>query len=134
MDIPSTEWGRKLLIFLYIGQAAPAQPVDLAHTAVASDFAIVQWVVPYIAYTPETYMVRYGKTDNFFTNTSDVVSGSSDIMATNQLYSVRLSTLESLTDYFYQVIAMNNFDSNTSEMAAFTTSPPGIIVHVYSIN
>ena len=107
------------------------QPIDLAHTTVASDFVIVQWVVPYIAYTPETYIIQYGLTETFLTNTSDIVSGSSDIMATNQLYSVRLSNLELLTDYFYQVVAMNSFDSNTSETAVFTTSSPGTYYFVY---
>ena len=106
---------------------APVQPVDLVLTTAASDFVIVQWVVPYIVYTPETYVVQYGTTENFLTNTSDVVSGSSDMTVTNQLYSVRLSSLEPLTDYFYRVVAMNSFSSNASEMATFTTSSPGML-------
>ena len=83
-------------------------------------------MVPYIAYTPETYVVQYGTIETSLTNTSDVVSGSSDIMVTNLLYSVQLSNLEPLTDYFYQVVAMNSFSSNASETAAFTTSSPGM--------
>ena len=83
--------------------------------------------MPHIAYTPETYILRYGTNENFLTNASDVVSGSSDITVANQLYAVRLSNLEPLTDYFYQVVAMNSFRSNASEIATFTTSSPGML-------
>jgi len=46
------------------GPANPVQPQNLMSINPHHDRATVQWSVPYIAYTPETYTVNYGRAVN----------------------------------------------------------------------
>ena len=41
------------------GLSAPIQPTDVVHTTLSSELAVVQWLVPEVAYTPETYTITY---------------------------------------------------------------------------
>lgn len=46
------------------GPANPVQPQNLMNISTRHDRATVQWSVSYIAYTPETYTVNYGRAMN----------------------------------------------------------------------
>ena len=106
------------------------QPIDTVHTTLSSELAVIQWLVPEIAYTPETYTVTYGTDRTMLNYTSEVVIGSTDVTAVNQVYSVTLRNLQSNTRYYYQVVATNNIGTNSSVISDLMTPQPGITLKV----
>ena len=91
-------------------------------TEVCNDRATIQWTVPSIAYTPETYVVEYGTSQDSLDLTSDSQHSGPDITVTNVSYSVQLSNLEPAI-YHYQVVATNTADRSTaSGVHAFLAS------------
>lgn len=108
------------------GSSAPLQPIDIVHTTLSSEVAVVQWLVPEVVYTPETYTVTYGTDRTMLNYTSEVISGSSDITAVNQVYSTTLRNLQSNTRYYYRVVATNSIGTNSSVIRDLMTPQPGI--------
>lgn len=104
--------------------SAPMQPIDLAHTTLSFELAMIQWLVPAVVYTPENYTVVYGREQTSLNNSSEVVIGSGNITTTNQMYSTTLSGLESNTTYYYQVIARNSVGANSSSIQTLMTPLP----------
>ena len=85
--------------------------------------ATIQWTVPSIAYTPETYVVKYGTSQDSLDLTSDSQHSGPDINIGSRTYSVRLSNLEPATTYYYKVVATNTADrSSESSVHSFVTS------------
>lgn len=78
-----------------------------------------------IAYTPETYIVNYGTSDDNLNGTSITVQGTTDLQATGILYSVALTELSPLTLYYYQVVAMNSEGTTSTSPSTFYTSANG---------
>ena len=114
-----------------LGSSAPIQPTDVVHTTLSSELAIIQWHVPAVAYTPETYTVTYGTDRTVLNYTSEVVVGSTDITAINQVYSVTLRNLQSSTRYYYRVAATNSNGTTSSVLRNLQTPQPGIIIMCY---
>ncbi len=104
----------------HTGQAAPSF-TDLNATNVQHDRATIQWTVPVIAYTNETYVVNYGTDMNSLNSMSEAVSSGSDFEATDLTFSVLITDLTSNTVYYYQLVANNTFASNSSDVMSFTT-------------
>ena len=96
----------KMTHTVHAGPAAPLAVVDLLAIAVTHNSATIQWTVPSIVYTPETYVVRYGTND--VNRMSDVVPSGSDISVTDLTLTVELTGLEQLTLYMYQVVSSND--------------------------
>lgn len=113
------------MIIIPLGSSAPLQPIDTIHTMLSSDFAVIQWLVPEVAYTPENYTVIYGTDRTMLNYTSQIVLGTTDIKATNQAYLVTLTNLMSNTTYYYQVVAINNIGLNSSVIGELATPLPG---------
>ena len=90
-------------------------------TNVQDSSAIIQWTVSSIAYTPETYVVEYGTSQDSLDMTSDPTHSGEDITVVNQMYLVQLSNLEPVTQYYYQVVATNTALSHLSTPHMFTT-------------
>ena len=90
---------------------------------ITTDSAIIQWTVSYISYSPETYVVKYGTSqDTLIQNSSTTYSGD-DITITNMTYSAKLSNLKENTTYYVQVVATNTAQiSNMSIVEQFRTS------------
>lgn len=108
-----------------VDSSAPVQPIDIVHTTLTSDLAVIQWLVPEVAYTPETYNVIYGTDRTSLNYTSETVIGATDTTALNQVYSVTLRNLHSNTTYYYQVVATNNIGVNSSLISELSTPLPG---------
>ena len=100
------------------------QPTDLGVNSSDATTATVQWTVPLIAYTPETYRVSYS-TGSLTRQVlmSDPVESGADFDAVNQMFSVELTGLKPNTAYKYQVISSNTVGTNTSETKNLTTTP-----------
>ena len=78
-----------------------------------------------MAYTPENYTVVFGKEHTRLNYTSEIVFGSTNIRAMNQVYSVTLMNLMSNTTYYYQVVATNNIGLNSSVIGELATPLSG---------
>ena len=89
---------------------------------VKSDSVIIQWTVPYISYSPETYVVQYGTSRDSLIHNSSSTHSEEEVMT----YSVELSGLRGNTTYYVQVLATNT--AQRSIVHTFITPPlePGM--------
>ena len=118
-------------IFYTIGPTSPMQPTIVRVVSTDATTATVQWTVPLIAYTPETYIVSYSTGNvNFQVRMSDPVESGADFDAVNQMFSVELTGLEPNTAYNYQVISSNIVGTNTSESQSLNTTAGNPINYV----
>ena len=93
--------------------------------------ATVQWTVPTIAYTPETYIVSYSTGSlRHQVLMSDPVESGADFDAVNQMFSVELTGLEPNTAYNYQVISSNTENTITSASQSLNTTAGKLISYV----
>ena len=98
----------------------PVRPEDITFLGVKSDSVIIQWTVPYISYSPETYVVQYGTSRDSLIHNSSSTDNEEEVMT----YSVELSGLRDSTTYYVQVLATNTAQrSNRSTVHNFTTLP-----------
>ena len=104
------------------GPVLPQQPTNLMDIETRAMSTTIQWTVPIIAYTPETYVVNYGTSMGSLDMTSAMVMSGSDFEAVNQVFSVALTGLVDTTTYFYQVVATNGQGSTSSDIQSFTTT------------
>ena len=98
-------------------------PDNVAAIDVLDNRATIQWSAPSIAYTPETYEVEYGTSQDSLGLTSGSQHSGPDITVTDVTYSVQLSNLEPATTYHYRVVATNTADRTTaSGVQSFMTT------------
>ena len=98
-------------------------PMAVTATNVQDSSALIQWTVSSIAYTPETYVVEYGTSQNSLDMTSDPTHSGEDITIASVTYSVTLSDLRENTTYYIHIVATNTAGrSNTSSVERFMTS------------
>jgi len=100
------------------GPRAPHPPQNVAVIAISGNRATIQWTVSSIAYTPETYVVEYGTSQDSLNLTSYSQHSGPDITFTDVTYSVQLSNLEPAI-YHYQVVVTNTADRSTSGAQSF---------------
>ena len=107
---------------LFPGPTNPVIPDNNRATNIHDNRATIQWTVPSIAYTPETYVVEYGTSQDSLGLTSGSQHSGPDITATDVTYSLQLSNLEPATTYHYRVVATNTADRTTaSDVQSFMT-------------
>ena len=87
---------------------------------VASDTVIIEWTVPVISFTPETYIVHYGRSRNTDLSSSHIESGAA-FNTPNLNFSVVLSGLLPSTVYYYKVSTTNAYGSSESDLDIFVT-------------
>ena len=103
--------------------------------ALSSTLAVIQFMVPLIAYIPERYRVEYnivvGDSGVVTPMYSDVLVGSSNISSSSS-YTIVLASLQPNTLYNFTIAATNNnFDTVVySTPQRFTTLETGKCVHV----
>ena len=86
--------------------------------------AIIQWTVPHISNSPETYVVMYGTSPHTLIQNSSTTDSGEDITITDNTYSVKLSGLKENTTYYAQFVATNNPQKSCmSTIENFTTLP-----------
>ena len=107
---------------LHTGPVAPERPTNLMDISTSFDSATIQWTVPQIAFTPETYVVHYGTNMGSPNVMSDPVESGDDFEAENQVYSVPITGLEAVTDY-YMVVSTSTGGTTNSDVESFTTNP-----------
>ena len=108
----------------FAGPSRPTQPVNITHTDITDKSATIQWIVPIIAFTPESYTVHYGTSNNC--NIQEMVStpveSGSDFLTEDQTFSIELTGLSDGTTYYYQLNATNTNGSTVSDVYEFMTT------------
>ena len=105
----------------HTGPVAPVKPTNLTDISTSFDSATIQWTVPLIAFTPETYVVHYGTNVGSLDLMSDPMESGDDFEAVNTLFTVQLNGLNPGTLYYYQVSATNSNASTLSDIELFQT-------------
>ena len=112
----------KHLCFLSVsGPRSPVAPTNLQFDNETYTFVILEWTVPSLAYTPETYRVMYGTDATNLDQTSQIINGTRNLDLLNQIYSVELDGLVQETIYFWKVVASNSFTATDSSISTFET-------------
>lgn len=120
---------------IYPGPAEPTRPIEVAAVNITLDSVTVQWVVSYLAYTPERYLVLYGTSNASLDRTSDVVLSTADLAASNETYNISVNGLEPNRKYYFKVYSSNTFDSVETAVMTFKTAESGMYARVkFSVN
>ena len=99
---------------------APVEPVEV-NVVKANTTAVVEWTVPMIAYTPESYVVEFGEDSGFLSRTSGLLHSGDDITVLNVEYTTTLQDLIPRTTYHFRVKSTNSFSDTYSIEVTFTT-------------
>jgi len=88
------------------------------------DRATVQWSVSYIAYTFETYTVRYGRAMNSLNMSVTATQGGDNFNIPSQpfMFSAVLTGFGPGLTYYYQVEARNSWGATLSAVQQFTSA------------
>ena len=91
---------------------------------VAQTTAIITFIVPAIAYTPEIYYIQYiGLELQNVSSSNTPIMGLDDIIIINATYNITLSGLEEGNTYEFTVVSTNCIGNVTTEVMEFTTLP-----------
>lgn len=110
---------------LTLGPSKPFVPIRITAGNIDHSRAVIQWTVPSIAYSPESYFIRYGTSRNHLTYKSATLIGSQDLNARDQTLTIMLKYLIHDTQYYYQVVSTNTYDETTSVVYSFRTTKLG---------
>ena len=106
------------------GPANPVQPQNLMNISTRHDRATVQWSVSYIAYTPETYTVNYGRAMNSLDMSVTATQRGDNFTIPSQpfMFSAELTGLDPGMTYYYQMEARNSVGPTLSTVQQFTSA------------
>ena len=118
------------------GPANPVQPQNLMNITTRHDRATVQWSVFYIAYTPETYTVNYGRAMNSLDMSVTATQRGDNFTVPSQsfLFSAELTGLDPRVTYHYQVEARNSVGPTLSAVQQFTSNELRMYMSYYLSN
>ena len=101
------------------------QPTLVMTINITSTSATVQWVVPYLAYTPEQYTIRYGLDRELLDHMSTTIHSTQDISAKNKTYENSLHELAPNKVYYFEIHSENTFGETTTALMMLTTLEAG---------
>ena len=114
---------QSILIVIYSAARPPFTPVNVT-TIVTSTTAIITFVVPTIAYTPEEHYIQYiGLQLQNEQKISSKIVGQNILSTINVEYSITLGGLEEDNTYNFSVVSVNCVGSVTTSTMNFTTLP-----------
>ena len=123
LGIKFTHHHNNLIIYIiFLGPRAPLLPTGITVGNVNHNSALIQWTVLSIAYSPETYYIRYGLSNNKLNYVSSSINGATDLAATSQTYSITLQHLIHNEVYYYSIVSNNNYTETTSAIDSFQTT------------
>ena len=102
-------------------------PESVEISSITPTSATVQFTLtdPFVVTRPEGFVVMYGLISGQLNSNSSVITATSS----SQTYSITLTSLQSGTQYFYRVIATNQFATRTTdEMMLLTDDTSKLIV------
>ena len=94
-------------------------PESVEISSITPTSATVQFTLtdPFDVTRPEGFVVMYGLISGQLNSNSSVITATSS----SQTYSITLSSLQTGTQYFYRVIATNQFATRMTDEMAFST-------------
>ena len=120
---------------VHTGPSLPAAPVVVVPVT-SPTFAVIQWSVPVVTYSPEQYTVYYTTNSSGCpTNTDEGYNKSVTVYGLNHTdfftirdhqYNVTLNNVLSGAVYCYKVVATNTEGRNESETRQFVTTESGM--------
>ncbi len=114
-----------LIIYTFCTGSLPPNAPTLLSSIAGQTQAAISWIVTSIAYTLETYSVKYGIRVGDLGMTKNLTDGSNDSTTINQAYSLTITGLEPFTQYYYAVAAHNSFTTTESSIQTFRTAEAG---------
>ena len=105
-------------VLISTGPVSPYKPVDLVIVFSTHTSVTVQWTVPFIAYTDESYFIKYGPS---LASTTSSVPGSDDRSTLNGMFDITITGLVADTTYKFVVVAVNSFGETNSDISTFVT-------------
>uniref|UniRef100_A0A1X7U7Q4 Uncharacterized protein n=2 Tax=Amphimedon queenslandica TaxID=400682 RepID=A0A1X7U7Q4_AMPQE len=82
--------------------------------------AIVSFTIPQLSYTPESYILQYGKNPLSLDQRSDRRDGVFNINLSNEEFNISVAGLEVGSDYYYRVFSSNSEGTTASDQLKFT--------------
>ena len=107
---------------------APVEPVEVGTVDKASRTAVVEWTVPMITYTPESYVVKFGEDSGSLSRISGLLHSGDNITVVNREYTTTLQDLKPYTTYHFRVKSTNSFNDTYSIEVTFNTTESGLLV------
>ena len=116
---------------LLVSGPAPPLPALLLAPIESPTSVTVGWKVPRVSYTPEDFTVYYGLESgslnySMSAGRSRNITEEGFLTDTDQQYSVTIKNLASATQYFYQILSNNTFNTSRSVIGNFTTGDAGM--------
>ena len=109
----------------------PNEPLDVQVAFLTHIEARIEWTVPFIVFSAETYTLVYSTTqDDLNSVMGDAKFSGTDLTLTDQLYSTLLKDLIPGTTYYYQIKIENTFGMTLTQIYTFATRTSNQI-HVY---
>ena len=122
---------RNLVLYVLSPDAlAPRIPESVEISSITPTSATVQFTLtdPFVVTRPEGFVVMYGLISGQLNSNSSVITATSS----SQTYSITLTSLQSGTQYFYRVIATNQFATRTTdEMMLLTDDTSKLMCNIY---
>lgn len=106
---------------------SPVPVEQFTVTGVSFELAIIHWVVPSIAYLPETYTVNITSPIQF----SQQLNGTTNITSVDDEYFVVLRNLQPNTQYFFQIISASTIGMTQTPNSTFVTGLSGMQAKKY---
>lgn len=100
---------------MHAGPRVPVPATDVESTMTSFSTVTISWSISGVAYTPETYAVKYGTNELHLTQRSAIISSSEGTTR----YSLELTQLQDSTQYYFQVESNNTVGSISSEIQTF---------------
>ena len=111
------------ILIILLAARPPFTPMNIT-TIVTSTTAIITFIVPAIAYTPEEHYIQYiGLELQNEQKISSAIVGPSNLSTINVEYSITLGGLEEDNTYNFSVMSVNCIGSVTTSTMNFTTLP-----------
>ena len=119
-----------MIIIFIIATGPPVHPVVTIITTPYS--ANITWIVPFITFDRETYMLEYGSDMNM--PDASVIMGNTDLFTINQTFFVTLTDLSPFTEYYYILNATNSNATTTTGRNTFTTDETGMLYIIMCVH
>eukprot|EP00731_Ephydatia_muelleri_P019109 Em0011g1149a len=107
-----------------LGKTVPVKPVNITANKVSMGTITIQWTVPFVVYTLETYVVHYGSAPDNLNQSSILVNGSADLSVTGAQFGVNLTGLVPYSLYYYTIEASNTEGTTTTPVMTLSFFPP----------
>ena len=106
------------------------KPTNVRVALLRYNMVVIQFAIPTISYTPETYHIVYGTNPADLQHQSEVHAGNTDVSTVGEVQSITLEPLKHNTMYHYKIVSRNSAFNVTSDMQRFQTPALGELLPI----